>query len=258
MKRIAIIGSSGMVGSDLAQHLSPQFDVTGITRENYHHFKGRTFDVLINANGNSKRFWANEHVLEDFALSTISVYTTLFDFFYKLYVYISSSDVYENHWNPRFTNETRKIHPENLSPYGFHKYLSELIVRNHTKDYVILRSSMILGKNLAKGPIYDILQNKRLFISPASKLQMITTEEFANVVYFLIRRHITREVFNVGGKGTVSFKAIHRYIRKPITFPQDGERQIYEMSVAKLHRIYPFKTSEEYLRDFLQHMNKRL
>ena len=142
-KRIAIIGANGMLGSDLVAYLSKHFSVTAITKENYTSFVNKDFDIVINANGNSKRFWANEHILEDFTLSTVSVYKSLFDFEYKVYIYISSSDVYPDHTNKKSTKEDQPIFSSALSPYGFHKYLSELIVQTNVKKYLILRCSFI-------------------------------------------------------------------------------------------------------------------
>lgn len=253
LKSLAIIGSNGMVGSDLIRYLKSNFGmVIGINRKNYDRYRGHNFDVVINANGNSSKPWANSNVLADFEASTKSVYTALFDFPCKTYIHISSSDVYENHTSKKFTSEAKMLNPENLSTYGFHKYLSECIIRNVLNNYIILRCPMILGINLKKGPIYDILHDLSLFISAQSRFQMITTKEIAQIIHFLLTQNITEEVFNVGGRGTVSFSKITKYVHKPVIFPKDGKTQIYETSVSKLSKIYPLKTSGEYLQDLLK------
>lgn len=254
-KSLAVIGSRGMVGSDLVRHLKPHFQETAeIDRENYDKYRGHHFDVTVNANGNSNKIWAKDHILADFAASTTSVYQTLFDFPCKTYIYISSADVYEDHTSKKFTNESQTIKVENLSAYGFHKYLSECIVRNFKKNYVILRCPMILGTNLKKGPIYDILHNLRLFVSSESAFQMITTRELAQIILFLLDKNIINEVFNVGGRGRVLLSEIIKYIKRNVNFPKDGETQTYETNVSKLNKIYPLKTSGEYLQDFLKNL----
>src|SRR3989344_8416138 len=116
-----------MLGSDLIRYLGEGFNITSINKENYQTFIGKSFDIVINANGNSKRFWANQNPQDDFLTSTISVYKSIFDFSSDIYIHISSPDVYENHTSTRSTNEAQKINAENLSTYGFHKYLSEQI-----------------------------------------------------------------------------------------------------------------------------------
>lgn len=255
LKSLAIIGSRGMVGSDLTQYLKSYFGkVTSIDRKNYDQHKGKRFDIVINANGNSNKIWAKNNVLSDFAASTTSVYKSLFDFPCKTYIYISSADVYPNHTNKKFTYESKTINVEGLSPYGFHKYLSESIVKNFSRNYVILRCPMIIGTNLKKGPIYDILHNSRLFVTGESAFQMITTYELAQIIYFLLVQNITKEVFNVGGKGTVVLGKITESVRKLVTFPKDGETVKYEINVSKLDKIYHLKTSGEYLQDFLKEL----
>lgn len=252
-KSLAIIGRHGMVGSDLFQFLKPYFQsVTGIDRRNYDQYRGTSFDIVINANGNSNKVWAENNVLSDFTASTTSVYSSLFDFPCETYVYVSSADVYPNHTSEKFTSESEPINFEKLTPYGFHKFLSECIVRNLTKNYIILRCPMILGTSLKKGPIYDMLSNSRLFVSEDSAFQMITTKELAQTIHFLLEKNITKEVFNVGGRSAVPLSKIAEYLKRPVTFPKDGETHVYETNVSKLHKIYQLKTSGEYLQDFVK------
>lgn len=251
MKTLAVIGGNGMLGSDLVKYLGSQFLITSIIKENYLQFVGKKFDILVNANGNSKRFWAIKNPLEDFIISTISVYKSIFDFRYSTYIYISSSDVYVNHENSASTFENQIQDSSKLSSYGLHKYLSESIIKNHCKSYIILRASMLLGKNLKKGPIYDIINKNPLFIAKTSRLQMISTREVANVINFMLDKRIKNDIFNLGGKGVVDFKKIQSYFSAPISFQDKNETQIYEMNVSKLNKLFPLKTSGKYLREFL-------
>lgn len=248
---IGILGGRGMLGSDLVEFLGENHKTTAIDKDNYSEFLSQEFDVLINANGNSRRFWANKHLLEDFEASTISVYKSLLDFKFGKYIYISSSDVYNNHSSLATTAENQIIDSSTLSPYGFHKYLSEQIVKNKAKDWLILRCSMILGRNLKKGPIYDILHQNPLFIMPESRIQLIPTREVVAVIGMMIERNISKETFNVGGRGAFSFKDIGRYFSQSLTLAPEAETQEYEMNVSKLDTTHPLKKSEEYLKDFL-------
>ena len=254
-KSLAIIGCNGMVGSDLMRYLKPYFkNITGIDSRNYDQYRGQSFDVVINANGNSSKVWASKHILGDFEASTTSVYKSLFDFSCKTYIYLSSADVYLDHTNTKTTRESQIINTDDLSPYGLHKYLSENIIKNNTKNYLIFRCSMILGTILKKGPIYDILHSKRLFVNSESAFQMITTEEIAHIIYFLLTINKNNETFNIGGRETVLFKNLSNYIKKPIVFPKNGEKHIYETNVSKLNKIFSLKTSSEYLQDLIKNI----
>lgn len=246
-----------MLGSDLVRYLTQYFSVTAITKENYTSFLHTPFDIVINANGNSKRFWANQNVLEDFSLSTVSVYKSVLDFPTDLYIYISSSDVYANHTGKRYTKENQYSDTDRLSSYGLHKYLSEMVVRNHSSTYLILRCSMMLGSELRKGPLYDILHGKPLYITKESKLQMITTQEIAKCIQFLIQKKDKNKTYNIGGKGVVYFTNIRKYIDTPLSFSRNAEKQQYEMDVSTLESIYPLKTSVVYLQEFLNRLQSQ-
>lgn len=252
MKKLAIIGSNGMLGSDLVKYLSPFFCITQITKDNYARYIHKKFDVVLNANGNSKRFWANQNPQDDFIASTVSVYNSIFDFPSAIYIYISSPDVYENHTGAQYTREDENINVKNLSPYGLNKYLSELIVKKYNEKFLILRCSMILGKNLRKGPFFDIIHGKPLYINLKSELQLITTKAIAGIIKTLLEKSILNEVINIGGRGSFSFAKIQNYFNKEIHISPDAETQIYKMNVKKLNSLYPeLKTSEEYLKKYI-------
>ncbi|MDO8638261.1 MAG: NAD-dependent epimerase/dehydratase family protein [Candidatus Daviesbacteria bacterium] len=256
MKTLAIIGSNGMLGSDLVRYLGKTFDIKSINKENYQTYIGQSFDVVINANGNSKRFWANENPTEDFSASTSSVISSIFDFPCDLYVYFSSPDVYESHNSPEHTTEDQTINSEKLSPYGFHKYLAELIVKKYAKKFIILRPAMILGSNLRKGPIYDALQSKPLFVTLETKLQLITTKVICEIIKIILERSLNSIILNIGGRDNFNFTKIQDYFDQKIKISEDAKTQTYMMNVKKLKSLYPtLKTSEEYLLDFLKDNN---
>lgn len=241
-----------MIGSDLVRNLSNNFLITPVTKSNYHNHIGKKFDIVINANGNSKRYWANQNILDDFTKSTISVYKSILDFPCNLYIYLSSSDVYPNHTKPKYTKETEKIDTKHLQTYGFHKYLSELIVKRWTKKYLILRLSMVLGTKLKKGPFYDITHNTALFVKLNTKLQLITTRAIAKIIEALIKSSEINSTINIGGIGTFAFSKINKYFNHEVKVSLKAETQIYEMDVNKLLKLYPsLKTSENYLKEYL-------
>ncbi|KKU03519.1 MAG: hypothetical protein UX99_C0001G0015 [Candidatus Amesbacteria bacterium GW2011_GWB1_47_26] len=252
MKTLAVIGGSGTLGSDLVQYFSTKFVVISINRGNYRDQIGKLFDVVINANGNSKRFWANQNPVEDFFASSASVIKSIFDFPCDVYIYISSPDIYENHSEPKYTKENVQINPKRLEPYGLHKYLAELIVKKYKEKFLILRLSMFLGKKLKKGPIHDVIKDNPIYVTLNSKLQLISTFAVAEVIEVLLNKSIRNEVFNVGGVGTFSFLDAKKLLKKNIQVRPDAKKQLYEMDTNKLKRLYPaLKTSEEYLRQFL-------
>lgn len=242
-----------MLGSDLIRYFRENFQITAIHKENYNAHVGKSFDVLINANGNSKRFWANQHPQDDFIASTVSVYRSIFDFSCGMYIYISSPDVYENHTSSKHTKEDKKNNPKNLQPYGFHKYLAELIVKEYKEKFLILRVSMMLGTSIKKGPFYDVINENPIFVTLQSRLQLITTHAVAQIIKTLLEKSVSNETLNVGGIGSFAFKKIKKYFDKEIRTVSNAETQKYEMNTEKVKYLYSaLKISEEYLKEFLQ------
>lgn len=256
-RTLGILGGAGMLGSDLAFYLADEYEVVPIDKDDYSAHKGRSFDVLLNANGNSRRFWADGHPYDDFIASTASVYSSLCDFSYGTYIYISSGDVYADHSSPLTTREDREYSAYADSPYGFHKRMSELIVQVRAPRWLILRSSMMLGRKLRKGPIFDLLRGDPVFVSPDSKLQMITTEAIADIVRKLLEKDITGEIFNMGGEGAVYWRDAANLFDIPATYVEHPEIQKYELDVAKIKKIYPIERTAEYLQNFVSMYNNK-
>ncbi|TAK64825.1 MAG: NAD(P)-dependent oxidoreductase, partial [Bacteroidetes bacterium] len=169
---IGIIGGNGFVGSGIRTTLQElQHECTSITRENYAGLKGTSFDVLINANGNSKKYLASSSPKEEFQASVTSVQHSLLDFTYDLYIHCSSVDVYPNHEETSQNSEEASIDVSQLSLYGLHKYLAEILVRKYARRWLILRFGGFVGEELRKNSIYDMLHGVPLRVNIESKYQ---------------------------------------------------------------------------------------
>lgn len=250
-KKIAIIGAKGMLGSDLADYFDSRCNVFAVDKDNYNDYIGESFDVLINANGNSRRFWANQNPEMDFELSVTSVANTIKDFKYSKYIFISSSDVYYNHGDPKKTTEDEKIYEQKLEPYGLHKYQAETLVKK-LPSYLILRCSAMLGTNLTKGVVRDILDKKDLFVTADSYLQFVTTLAVAEVIETLLLPDMTNDIYNCGGTGSVEVNKIMQLAGQGCNILLEAKKQEYEMNVDKLGRIYNLKSSALYLANYIE------
>lgn len=145
-------------GNDYIYHkvsiLSSDFD--NIISEN-------NFDVCINASGSGNVSYSISHPLSDFDSNTLAVAKVL-DTIRKYqpsckYVHISSAAVYGNPTKLPI-NEYDVLKP--MSPYGYHKYLSEIICKEYFELYnvpvAIIRPFSVYGNRLKKQLIWDICQ----------------------------------------------------------------------------------------------------
>lgn len=237
---IYIIGGNGFVGSGLARFfLATGIEHRIITRENFENYRDTSCDILINANGNSKKFLANNEPLTDFDLSVRSVAVSLEAFHFKTYVMLSSGDVYPQQHSPDVTKEDVQPDPARQSRYGLHKNLAERLVQGCGRPWIILRMGGFVGPGLKKNAIFDMLTNAPVWLSPNSELQFISTDSAAKLIWALIELGNTHQVFNLGAIGTVLLSDIHRRINSHSTFRDDAPAVRYELSLDKLQSAIP-------------------
>jgi UDP-glucose 4-epimerase len=182
---IAIIGSEGFIGRHIASYFSGLgIDILGCDLKekgsgDYHYykiinpaedynciFKTKEIDFCINAAGNGRVSLSIEQPQLDFeanvrdtffVLESIRKYTPGCK-----YINLSSAAVYGN---PKFipVHENAAIDP--VSPYGWHKYYSELICREYSSLFGIktcsLRPFSIYGPGLKKQIFWDLYQKSK-------------------------------------------------------------------------------------------------
>jgi nucleoside-diphosphate-sugar epimerase len=235
---ITIIGGNGFVGSAYARLLAARGIAHRIvTRENYDSLKGTSCDVLINANGNSKKFLAAQEPLNEFDQSVRSVARTLEDFRCGAYVFLSTGDVYPDQSSPAVTGEDQAIDPDGQSRYGLHKFLAEQLVRSTQERWLVMRMGGFVGPGLKKNAVYDMLTGTPLRLSPQSELQFISTDRAAELVWDLVAAGIRNEIINLGATGTVNLGALHRRIASPSDFLPEAPTVRFELSLEKITEL---------------------
>ena len=252
---IYVIGGNGFVGSAYVRLLEQKgLPFRIITRQNYKSYAGTACDILINANGNSKKFLATREPLNEFDQSVRSVAESINAFTCKTYVLLSTGDVYPQQHTPEVTSEDQSIDPAKQSRYGLHKMLAETLVQGTQKNWLIVRMGGFVGPGLKKNAIYDMLKNAPVWLSPESDLQFISTDKAATLVWELIEKGISREIINMGAIGCVNLGALHRKIGSTSEFKADAPTVRYELSLKKLNALtsQALPSSEEEIQDFIR------
>jgi dTDP-4-dehydrorhamnose reductase len=224
--KIAVLGAKGFVGSAICREL----DAIAITRDNYPDFVSESFDVLINADGNSSKWQANDCPVYDFETNVKSVYDSIFDFYFHKYIYISSYDAHKD------------------NSYGLHKKLAEVIIKHYT-DFIILRCPIIIGKNAKKGFLYDALHDIPLYVDKDSEYQVITNTEIAKIIKVLIDKKIANKGFYVGSTDSIRVGDLSVLLDRKIEYRDDANYENYVWDVSEMSSLYHIKTAEEYIKD---------
>lgn len=251
--KIIIIGGEGFVGSGYVRFCQQNnLDFLVINRSNYQEYIGTKCDLLINANGNSKKFLAKDNPLLEFDESVRSVRRSIIDFPTKKYIFLSSCDVYPDCSTPESTKENTVIDITQQSPYGFHKYLAEQCVRHCHNDWLIFRMGGFVGKGLKKNAIFDILYGEKLWLHPDSELQYIHTDIASKTVMEIISKGYTQEIFNLCGNGLVKLQDVIDRTESKVKVNYDTPPVCYEVSIKKIQSIVNIPSTRDTVMKFIK------
>lgn len=247
-----VIGGRGFVGSAICRAAARAgWDVTAIGRRDYADCVGRRFDVVVNANGNARRYLAERDPAADFDASLRSVARSLADSPCGRYALISTVDVYEDPSREDTTGEDAPIDPLRLGVYGFHKRLAELCVMRQAASWQVFRLGQMVGPRLRKGPAFDALRGLPIRIAAASEMPFLDTRTMARIVCELIARAPDRQVYNVCGTGSVPFGEVLALLgaaHAPID--PAAPRQAYRIRTAKAGALCDLPASRDEIRRF--------
>jgi nucleoside-diphosphate-sugar epimerase len=256
---IFLLGGEGFVGSAYVRYFqlkNIKFKI--INRLNYDDLIGSSCNLFINANGNSKKYFADKDPKLEFQYSVSSVKNSLIDFKFKKYIFLSSCDVYSDCSTPILTKEKLDLNIEKQSTYGFHKYLAELCVRNYAKKWLIIRQGGFVGIGLKKNAIFDLIYKKKIAIHPESEFQYINTDVSAELVMKLVHLNVWNQVFNITSKGTIKIKDIIKILNKKINFNKNICPVRYKISTKKVTDYLSLPSTVNTINSFLKSiLNKK-
>lgn len=258
--RVLILGSEGFIGNHLVKFfLQKKWEVTGcdlieasVTGYQYHKisllsadleqlFVGLRYDTCINAAGSGNVPYSLTHPLSDFEANVSSVIHVL-EVIRKYnpdcrYLHISSAAVYGN---PRQLpiEETAVLAP--LSPYGWHKQMSEQLCLEYYQQFgvrtAVTRPFSVYGPGLRKQLFWDVYQKLakaedalELWGTGKESRDFIHVEDLVQALWLILEKgNMEGEAYNVAtGVETTIEQAVGLFIRSlqkntTLTFNQKG------------------------------------
>ena len=222
MPNTALIGYSGFVGSNLASQFAYDCHYRS---SDIHEIRGRSFDLVVCAGIQAKKWWANQNPREDWngietLLDHLKTITS------RRFVLISTVDIY-----PRPSGVDEDTVDEFLvnHPYGKHRFVAEEFVREHFSNPLVLRLPGLFGNGLKKNVIHDLLNDHEIEkINPASVYQY----------YFLDRLHADMEkafslalrLLNISAEPVSSREIIERFFPTKVVGPETKFKASYDMN----------------------------
>jgi nucleoside-diphosphate-sugar epimerase len=257
--RVFVIGGGGFVGSAYIRLFDRLgIECASINRANYAEHVGRNCDVLINANGNSQKYLAERDPKTEFDASVRTVVHSLEDFRAGIYVFLSTGDVYVSQERPEVTREELVLDPRQMSRYGLHKFMAESFVRALHPNWLIIRMGGFVGPGLRKNAIFDMLNDKPVWLDLNSELQFISTDHAAEIVWTLVNKGIRNDTLNLAAKGVMRLGNIYQRLGLKSTLDLAVKKVRFEISTENLERLYGKelpKTADE-VGAFLKSLNR--
>lgn len=253
---IYIIGGKGFVGSAVVRACCRRnLEYRILAHDTIDQFTGSFCDILINANGNSKKYIADREPLREFDASVRSVRASLGDIHAARYIHLSSCDVYPDCSTPDNTREDQGIDVTKQSAYGFHKYLAEQCVMRFAPQWLIFRMGGFVGPGLKKNAVYDILHGGPLWLDPRSELQFIHVDTAADIILELTLSKQSYEVFNLCGAGTIAISEVLAAAESSVVCEPGSPTVRYEVNIEKLADIREIPETRQAVLEFV-HRNR--
>lgn len=274
MKKILILGSEGFIGlhaiknalkkgyqafgCDIAKHSNIEynffnFSINSVDFQSL--LKSEKFYCIINCSGSGNVAYSFDFPLNDFQMNSFNVMYILesIRLYQKStkYIHISSAAVYGN---PELLPiaETNFIKP--ISPYGFHKYQSELLCVEYAQLYNmninIVRPFSVYGPGLKKQIIWDTYKKGKnsqvieLSGTGNETRDFIYIDDLIEALYLLSELNFDNiEIFNLASGNEISISHLlnklleHLGWSKALKFNQntrEGDPVFWKADISKL------------------------
>jgi UDP-glucose 4-epimerase len=253
--KILVIGSEGFIGHALVENYSkknvqvfgvdiisqtlPNYTFISAAAPNYDEvFQSTSFDLCINASGAANVNFSVVNPVWDYELNTNNVFKIL-DAIRKFtptckFIHLSSAAVYGN---PETLPISESFPIKPLSPYGFHKWQSEILCQEFASVYgvqsVVLRIFSAFGPGLAKQLFWDLFQKSKsskkveIFGSGNETRDFIFIDDIIQTIELISEAAISQNVINIANGEEISIetavKTFFTHWDSSIDFSFNGE-----------------------------------
>ncbi len=282
MKNILIIGSRGFIGSRMVfAALAKDFIIHGIDVVEYQQNEYKyekisifstdftqllssiKYDFIINCAGSGNVGFSVEHPLSDYELNTRGVIYILDTIRLHQpncrYIHLSSAAVYGNPQD-LIISENSSILP--ISPYGYHKFQSEIICKEYAELFniptLIIRPFSVYGPGLRKQLLWDVFQKVKksdvveLWGTGEETRDFIYVDDLCEIILKLITLELPKiEILNAATGKSISISNITELLIYKLGFNnrikfnnlvKPGDPRFWKSDVSKLSE-YGLNTS---------------
>ena len=206
-KNIAVIGSNGFVGSAICNEIIKlkKFNLIRITRDDDIEELIKPANIVIYSANNSKRYQAKKNPQVDF-INTVEQAASIYSIVGNKKIVLIS---------------TVSARVQLDSVYGRNRRSCELML-DHSKN-LIVRLGPMYGDTNHKGALFDILKNKKVYISENTKYAYVDIKYNAKKIVELLDEI---GIIEVGAKNSIELKYLKKILNSTSTFEGPDDTQI--------------------------------
>jgi dTDP-4-dehydrorhamnose reductase len=213
--KIAIIGSTGQLGTDLVKILQNEHEVIGLTHKDIEVsdykscliLKELKPEVIINTAAFHKTDQCEEEPLKTFSVNTIGAknVATISKEINAITVYISTDYVFDGSKTEPYTEEDT---PNPINTYGISKLAGELYTKQNPKHYIIRVASLFgiagasgKGGNFVETMIKKALNKEVINVVDDMWMSPTYTKDAALIIKKILEANIPYGIYHATNKG---------------------------------------------------------
>ena len=210
MKKVAVIGSCGFVGSQISNEIisSKNLSLVPVSRGDNLKDAIREADVVIHSANSAQRFFAENNPEEDFCESVEKTATIKELAESKPFILISS------------ISARTQLH----TVYGRNRRSCELIA-DPSKSLVV-RLGPMYGTGKSIGVLNDIINNRKVYAAPTTEYAFVDVRYTAKKIISLVSEDDTIEISEIGAKNGISLESLRNKLKSTSTFEGKDDTQI--------------------------------
>jgi len=210
MKKVAVIGSSGFVGTQISNEVisSKNLSLIPVSRGDNLKDAIREADVVIHSANSAKRFFAENNPEEDFCESVEKTATIRELVENKPFIVISS------------ISARTQLH----TVYGRNRRSCELIA--DPSKSLIVRLGPMYGTGKSIGVLNDIINNRKVYAAPTTKYAFVDVRYNAKKIISLVSEDHTIGIIEIGAKNGISLESLRNKLKSASTFEGKDDTQI--------------------------------
>lgn len=218
--------------------------------------KKSKIDIIIHCAFNSSREITSESLFS-YVEDNVFLTKELVSIPHKKFIFFSSVDVYPK--NKKNHSEKEIINPNYVEGiYGITKLISESIIRNYCKNYLILRGSAFLGKYSRKNSLIRIIEDEKgvLTLAGDSEFNYVLYPDILDFLKIAIKKDL-KGIYNLTSLEKITLSEIAKNQGKKIRFGN----YLYTTGEADNTKIYAVcpalkKTSKQAINLFIKERKK--